>query len=108
MPMRGAPLQARTVEPRIAAHTVQGYARHPVRRLSEGHMVGWRFEAQPTPPPVTAIRPALSQRALQPERLPERRSLPRVPTIRRLITRLTIPEREDTTIPEREDTLTGN
>jgi hypothetical protein len=72
--MPGALLQAPTAGQPIVAHIVQGYAHHPVPRLSGGRMVGWRFEAPLTLPRLTTtgIRPVPSQRALQQERLPER------------------------------------
>src|SRR3954447_11225158 len=87
--MPGALLRAPTAGQRIAAHIVQGDAPHLVQRLSGGRMVGWRFEAQPT---TTGIRPVPSQQALQQEWLPEPPWPPRVPTIPRPITRLTIPD----------------
>src|SRR3954467_5131228 len=87
--MPGALLQAPTAEQRIAAHIAQGYVHHPVRRLSGDRMVGQRFEAQPT---TMDIRPVPSQQGLQQERLPEPPWPPRVPTTRRPITRLTIPD----------------
>ena|SRR5690242_19966894 len=101
--MPGALLQAPTAEQHIAAHIVQECAHHPVQPLSGDRMVGWRFEAQLTPPQLTGmdIRPVPLQQALPQERLPEPPWPPRVlPTTRRPITRLTIPDGGALTVGE--------